>query len=256
MRIGTTSYIIPADILTNVRWLAGRVQDVEIVIFQCDELGTDLPDAECVAELIRIAAEHDVTYTIHLPLNLRLVEDERSVTTALRVIQATRDLKPSGYVVHLDGNAEPGSEQLKSWVAQSGTCLYRLGEAAGGLDLLCVENLDGQSPGMLDAVLEQTPVSCCIDVGHLWKQGLDPLPCLDAWLPRCRVVHLHGVDGTDHNALSSTSDEMLDPVVEKLVNGFDGVVTLEIFSERDLEQSMAALQGSIRRVSSHGSSKH
>ena len=36
-RIGTTSYIIPDDILPNVRFLAGRVKDVELVLFDIDE---------------------------------------------------------------------------------------------------------------------------------------------------------------------------------------------------------------------------
>lgn len=249
MRIGTTSYIIPADILTNVRWLAGKVQDVEVVIFQCDDPGTDLPDRSTVAELIRISSQHDLTYTVHLPLDLRLVDDEQSIRTALRVIQATRDLGPVAYVVHLDGNADRGSVQFRRWVENSCECLYRLGEKAGSLDLLCVENLDGQSPVMIDAILDRIPVSCCIDVGHLWKQALDPLPCLDAWFPRCRVVHIHGMDHRDHKALSLMSEEALDPVIGKLVGGFEGVLTLEVFTERDLEQSLAALHGSIRRVS-------
>jgi sugar phosphate isomerase/epimerase len=107
---------------------------------------------------------------------------------------------------------------------------------------------------MLDAVLEQMAVSCCIDVGHLWKQGLDPLLCLDTWLARCRVVHMHGVDRRDHKSLSLMPAEILDPVIERLVNEFAGVLTLEVFSEHDLEQSLAALQGSMRRVSNRSNS--
>ncbi len=30
-----TSYIVPADILPNLRYLAGKVQDVELVLFEC-----------------------------------------------------------------------------------------------------------------------------------------------------------------------------------------------------------------------------
>ena len=43
-RIGTTSYIIPAGILPNVRHLAGRVSDIQLVLFETDEQGSNLPD--------------------------------------------------------------------------------------------------------------------------------------------------------------------------------------------------------------------
>ena len=36
-RLGTTSYIIPDEILPNVRFLAGKVQDVELVLFEVDD---------------------------------------------------------------------------------------------------------------------------------------------------------------------------------------------------------------------------
>jgi sugar phosphate isomerase/epimerase len=249
MRIGTTSYIVPADIITNARWLAGKVQDVELVIFESDEAGSNLPDRATIDELIRIGTEHDLTYTVHLPLDLSLADSERSIGIAAKVIETTRPLGPVGYVVHLDGNAEPGSEELRRWTDRCCGCLVRLGEAAGSLHLLCVENLDDQLPLMLDTVLERMPVSCCIDIGHLWKNGRDPIPCLEAWLPRSRVVHIHGVGTRDHKALSLMAEDVLDPVVEKLSNGFHGVVTLEVFSQEDFEQSFSALHGAIRRVS-------
>ncbi len=71
MRLGTTSYINPADIITNARKLAGRVDDIELVIFQADH-EDDLPDRDAIDELIQIASDHNMTYTVHLPLNLGL----------------------------------------------------------------------------------------------------------------------------------------------------------------------------------------
>jgi len=34
LRLGSTSYIYPADLLTNTRQLAGVVQDIELVLFE------------------------------------------------------------------------------------------------------------------------------------------------------------------------------------------------------------------------------
>ena len=115
-RIGTTSYIIPADILPNVEYLAPQVDDVELVLFEADEYGSNLPDAALCARLNAIAHAHDLTYTVHLPLDLRLGDEgdpgHISLVKAARVIEATRALRPFAYTVHLDGRplmaAEPG----------------------------------------------------------------------------------------------------------------------------------------------------
>ena len=41
-RLGTTSYIIPADILPNVRYLADKVDDIELVLFEADDYSNPL----------------------------------------------------------------------------------------------------------------------------------------------------------------------------------------------------------------------
>ena len=106
-RIGTTSYIIPADIRPNVEYLAPLVDDVELVLFEADEYGSNLPDAALCRRLNEIALAHDLTYTVHLPLDLRLGDEGAlghiSLAKAERVIAATHDLAPFAYVVHLDG---------------------------------------------------------------------------------------------------------------------------------------------------------
>ncbi len=110
-RIGTTSYIIPDDILPNVEYLAPRVDDVQLVLFETDEYGSNLPDAALIRRLNEIAAEHGLTYSVHLPLDLRLgdggEETHVSLVKARRVIEATRDLNPYAYTLHLDGRALP-----------------------------------------------------------------------------------------------------------------------------------------------------
>jgi len=51
-RLGTTSYILPADLLMNVEFLADRVDDIELVLFESDDM-TNLPDAATVRALER-----------------------------------------------------------------------------------------------------------------------------------------------------------------------------------------------------------
>lgn len=251
MRLGTTSYIYPADIITNVRRLAGKVQDVELVIFELDDSLTGLPDGDTIAELNALAADRDMTYTVHLPLGLGLARNQSSVAKAVRVIRSTEPLSPLGFIVHLDGDAQVGSDEYERWTDNSLRSLEILCNEVRRPELICVENLDNQPPAMLDAILDKMPVSRCVDVGHLWKQALDPLPLLDRWLSRARVVHIHGVGERDHKRLSLMSAATLDPVVETLHKHFQGVLTFEVFSERDLLDSLEAFQESFLRCRHH-----
>ncbi len=246
MRIGTTSYIFPADIITNVRKLAGKVKDIELVLFESDEDGSNLPDNAVISEMQRIAADHDMTYTVHLPLDLYLADEDPFFDSAFRVINVTEKLQPHGYVTHLD--ARSGNDELDRVAENSLRSLDFLKRETGLEDLLCVENLEDHPKGFLDCILSQTSLSCCVDIGHLWKMDLDPVPHLEAWLPKARVVHLHAFKDYDHRRLSLMPAEKLDPVVDILCRDFTGVLTLEIFKERDFLDSLNAFEESLKRI--------
>lgn len=240
MRLGTTSYIIPADILPNAEWLAGRVDDIELVLFQVDSDGGNLPDAATVARLAELGAAHDLSYTVHLPLDLRLAADGSAASASLHaaelVFAATAPLDPLAYVLHLDATdlGDP-----TAWRQRARRSLELAGELCGDPTRLAVENLERWDPAHFAPLFDELPISRCVDVGHLWLEGHDPLPYLDAWLPRARVVHLHGIGERDHQSLALMPPERLRPVVERLLD-FDGVVTLEVFGQEDFESSLAA----------------
>lgn len=254
-RIGTTSYIIPADILPNVQFLAPQVDDVQLVLFETDEYGSNLPDAALCAQLNELAAAHGMTYTVHLPLDLRLGDGgdagHVSLAKARRVIEATADLHPYAYTVHLDGrDLGPGlpAHALRRWQDASRAALEIVCGWLDAPERLCVENLEAWDPEAFAPVVAALPVSRTIDIGHLWLQGVDPLDHLGRWLDRARVSHLHGINQRDHASLAHMSDTQLDRVLASLVARFSGVLTLEVFSEADLVSSLAALRASIARV--------
>jgi sugar phosphate isomerase/epimerase len=248
-RLGTSSYIIPADILPNVRYLAGKVRDVELVLFEVDDGPNNLPGPEQIAELRSLAAEHDLTYTVHLPLDLRLAEDGSprhvSLEKARRVIDRTRALEPWAYVLHLDGKSVRSGatpEALRRWQEQAVGSLELVGGWAGDVEKLAVENLEGYPLDFHQAVLERVAVSRTVDVGHLWLDGHDPIAYLREALPRTRVIHIHGIAERDHASLVHVETEKLRAVVDELIRAnYQGVFTMEIFSEADFLTSLAAL---------------
>ena len=245
-RLGTTSYIIPADILPNARYLAGKVKDIELILFEVDEGPNNLPSPEVIHELSTIAEENDLTYTVHLPLDLKLgaggSEHDQSLVKAERVIDRTLELNPWAYVLHLDGKAVRTSTDgtlIKRWQDQSVRALEIVSGWAGSPGKLAVENLETYPLDFIQPVLDRVPVSRCVDIGHLWLDGHDPVPYLRAALPHTRVIHLHGIAERDHRSLAFLPQAKLRLVWDELIRqNYTGVLTLEIFSEEDFVSSL------------------
>ncbi len=256
-RVGTSSYIIPADILPNAEYLAGKVRDIELVLFEVDDGPNNLPTQETLDGLIRLASEHDLSYTVHLPLDLRLGaggdEGHVSLVKAKKVIECTKVLDPWGYVLHLDGRSvntpDTPPEAIVEWQNNSVRALELVAEWAGGAHKLAVENLEGYPLDFILPVIERVPIWRCVDIGHLWVDGHDPLPYLAEALPRTSVIHIHGLAERDHKSLAHVPPAELDKVIFMLFEAnYRGVLTLEIFGEDDFLTSMAALRDSVRRV--------
>ncbi len=255
-RIGTTSYIIPADILPNARFLAGKVDDIELVLFEVEDGGSNLPDKKTIIELNELAAKHNMSYTVHLPLDLRLgaEDDERrlSIEKALNVISSTRSLCPHAYVLHLDGREvipQYQSQPWQLWQERTNEALDELVERMGEPHLLAVENLEGYPPHFWDNVLDKVPVSRCIDIGHLWRDGYEPLPFLEEWISRASVLHIHGCDQRDHKSLVHVAPHELHVIMKFLINSeYRGVLTMEVFGWEDFESSRAAILETIQHL--------
>ena len=240
-RLGSTSYVIPADILPNVRHLARHVDDIELVLFEVND-ESNLPSTADTAELNALAEAHDLTYTVHLPLDLRLAADDdrnqrhRSLEKARRVIKATQPLNPWAYIVHLDGAEVAPFATLDVWARwreQARRSLETICQGIKDPALIAVENIESYDPAIFLPLLEQLPISLCVDVGHLLKNRQDPLSYLVAHIERTRVIHLHGVrDDRDHCGLKHLPNGLLAELLDFLeAVDFQGVVTLEVFTE-------------------------
>lgn len=257
-RLGTSSYIIPADILPNVQYLAGKVRDIELVLFEVDDGQNNLPSSDVLDELIKLAQLYDISYTVHLPLDLKLgadgSEQDVSLLKAHKVIDLTKRLNPWAYVLHLDGKDVRSStdlDVLRRWQDQAVRALELVSAWAGGPEKLAVENLERYPPDFIQPVLDRVPVSRCVDIGHLWLDGVPVMPYLEKALPRTRVIHLHGIGERDHSSLSHVDPAELDRVMRKLQSDYRGVLTMELFGEPDFLSSVEALKQSLKRIASN-----
>ncbi len=253
-RLGTSSYIIPDDILPNVRYLAGKVEDVELVLFESDEF-SNLPTPEVIRELVELASEHGLTYSVHLPLDVYLgnpdrAERERSVGKCRRIIDLTEALPKSAFVMHfeagkgVDINAFTEAERER-FVESLSDSAQMLLDGCGHLpEMFCAENLNYPFE-IVWPVIEQFGFSVTLDVGHLEYYGFPTAEYLERYLSRTKVLHMHGTtEGRDHNSLAYMRPEALEMVVEALrkAEGEPKVFTLEIFSEADFLSSVETLK--------------
>jgi sugar phosphate isomerase/epimerase len=249
-RLGTTSYIIPADLITNVRYLAPYVDDVELVLFEADD-ESNLPDKKTVMALNEVAGTNDLSYTVHLPLGLSLgaVDEEerrRSVEKALHIVELTSPLHPAAYVVHFEGERRGiiPSENMPGWTDGLRASTAELLSSGIPPQLFCVETLDYPF-ALVDSIVCEFDLSVCLDIGHVLLQGYP----LDAYLAkyhdRIRVFHAHGIrENKDHRDLGALSDSDLALLFGSLRSRQSSapILTLEVFDENDLRLSLDVVE--------------
>jgi len=251
-RLGTTSYIVPAEILPNVRTLAERVDDVEVVLFESDEI-SNLPSKDVVRELARIGEEKDLSYTIHLPIDIHLgAADEAvrrvSVKKCLRIIELMEPVDPFAYIVHF--HAEEGrsrdrmpADDVDGWRATLERSVKELLSSRVERERFCVETLTYPFE-LVENIVHDNGLSICLDIGHLLLCGYPVTKSLDRYMEHARVVHIHGLEeGRDHRDLSKMDPVILGDVVIRLKANdvIERVVTLEVFGKDHFERSMEVM---------------
>ena len=253
-RFGTSSYIIPADIMPNIEFLKDKVDDVELVLFESDEF-SNLPSPEDMQKLAEMAEEWALTYSVHLPLDVYFGhpergERERSVGKCLRIIELTRDLPKSAYVMHFEAgpgvniNAFSKDENRLFTEALRDSVAMLLKGSAVPASAFCAENLNYPFE-LVWPVVEEFGLSVTLDVGHLEYYGFPTGEYLERYLPHAKVLHMHGtLNGKDHNSLAFMRPEALDLVMKALTDipVPDRVFTLEIFSEEDFNSSSRVME--------------
>ncbi len=255
-RVGTSSYIIPDDILPNVTALAPLVDDVELLLFEIPEM-SNIPSETSVQTLRRLATEHDLSYTVHLPLDMALGHSDddgrtASIDACRRMISATTGLAPFAYLLHVDAfdtrsRAPTPAPDVASWhdnVCRSIEDLLRTGVRSRDL---CVETLAYRFEHVAP-IVESFDLGVCLDIGHVLLYGYDLEQHLDDYLPRTRVVHAHGIcNGTDHYGLDHLSPAALDRIIDALAHEPDTerVFTVEVFAQDRFEVSMRVLDARL-----------
>ncbi len=247
-RLGATSYIIPADILPNVRHLDGVVDDVSLILFESAD-ANNLPDPGTLRTLAGLHRAGGPGYSVHLPLDCPFGDPDpeqrrNACARALKVWRLTAGLAPHAWVLHLPGEqrGDPPARDLAAWRERSAATLAAFLAQGPPPEQVAIETLDYDFAEVAELV-ERHDTAVCIDVGHLLLRGEDPLAACARWIDRLLVVHLHGiVDGRDHHSAAHLDPDLLAGLHAICRDAPRPVLcTLEVFAEDHLRSSLAAL---------------
>ncbi len=242
-RLATTSYIFPAAILPNIRLLGPCFDEVELVLFESGQ-EHNLPTPGEVREMAALASDFDLTYNVHLPSDLFFGEPDPALRrkfceTAFSFYERTLPLAPTCYILHLDSrNADKTvAPDRLAWRDRVGESLHAMQMKGIELRRVAVENLEYPLQH-ISPFVEAFDMTFCLDVGHLLRYGHDVAEQMAAFLKMCSAVHLHGVDnGKDHTGLDRIAPSEWG-VIRKGLEGYDGCISLEVFSLDELSVSL------------------
>ena len=243
-RLGATSFVIPDDLLANVRLLSGLVDDVQLLFFE-SRAKARLPHLVDVGRLQELALGNDLTYTVHLPTDIRLGaasvgERQAGIDEICRLVDELSLLSPLSFDLHLLPETDLAESVWLEHLDHSLDALaVLLGEARA---MVGIENIDYHY-GTIHPLVERHGFAVCLDLGHLIRYGHNLNSVMGLDFSKLNHIHYHGVSGCrDHGPLLAKQDDVTAFLGEWMAQrGFQGVLTLEMYNIDQLTASLLEL---------------
>ncbi len=244
-KIGTTSFIYPDHYIPNVKMLGPYLDEIELLLFE--SAYDSLPLKHEIKELSILAEEFDITYDVHLPIDISLGDEDRSIRrraieSVQRVIDLTLPLIPSVYILHLSFNEDLSeTDTVNKWQERIYESMGRLLSTGIKSRSIAIENLMYPFE-WVEKIISSLNLSACIDIGHLIRMNADIKKVFDKHHDKTLIIHLHGVkDNLDHLSLDKLTDnETLD--IMKILKTYAGIAIIEVFSYNNLQASLKYLE--------------
>lgn len=203
-----------------------------------------------IESLITIADTHNLSYNIHLPIDISLSHGEpdknrRAQTAIKKVIDHYAPLMPSTHTLHLPFDAPTTeADQIEKWQQANIDALSRLMDAGVSPRKLSVETLEYPFE-WVQPVIDRLNLPVCIDVGHLIRFGFDIETIFEKHFNQTAIIHLHGVTNQkDHLGLTELDQKYL-TILQPWLKKFDKVLSIEVFSFNKLAFSLPVLENLI-----------
>ena len=244
-KIGTTSYIYPDHIIPNVKMLAPYLDEIELLLFE--SRFDSLPTMQQIKELALLAEQYDLSYNVHLPIDIYISDSNASVRrnaidTLKRIIDLTSYLSPSTHALHISYDKDSKDrESVSRWQELVYKSVDELLDDGIQSQAISIETLSYPFE-WLEEIIKDFELSVCIDIGHLLVNGFDVKKVFDKHSSNTSIIHLHGVENKkDHVSLNRLSLEQMDQIIG-ILKRYYGIVSLEVFSFENLSVSLTFLE--------------
>ncbi|WP_051364013.1 cobamide remodeling phosphodiesterase CbiR [Oleidesulfovibrio alaskensis] len=238
--LAAPSWVIPAGVAENCRFLAGRVDEVGLLFLESEA---------CLAysrhDLPVDLADLPLSWHVHLPVDLPWGAARARPDTAHRDGSRCADIclrlmDKVDYLGAVRGVVHPPAYCHAAYAAQALEAFTAAWTAAGlrPEDIL-LENIQGQPLTELAETVRSLGLSVCLDTGHMLSYGQHGI-LRDARLTgRIRMLHLNAERAGRHVPLTVLHDEAL-RVCASAVQAApcDSVVMMELFDWKEIEESL------------------
>ena len=243
-RLATTSFIHPAGYLANAKRLAPLLDEIELLFLE----RLHPPSGDEIIQLRNFAQQADITYNIHLPMDISLADPSstkrtQAIDAVAEFVEYAAPLNPTSYTLHLTYQGRDNRpDAVQAWRETAIESMVRLLDRFSVPSrAICVETLDFPPP-WLAPIVDHLDLSVCLDAGHVIRFGYDLEKTLQLFSHRIGVFHLHGVEGAnDHLSLDHLDADIL-VLLAEVLKKFHGSVSLEVFSYPELIDSMACFK--------------
>ncbi len=250
-RLATTSFIYPADYLPNVERIGPFFDEIELLFMETIK-GDAAPLKNTIRKLQQKKEELDLTYNIHLPIDIHLGHEDHgkrkaSVEAVKKVLDLTRPLLPTTHTLHLVCNPSIKKADLNFWQERTMADINELIAHGVAASKITIENLDYPFEWAAPIVFE-CDLKICMDIGHLLVDGKDLISFFNTYGPRIDLIHLHGVkDGKDHLPLDLMNEDNMTSVMQ-LLRRYQRTVSVEVFSFPYLRASLKFLEKAWQKL--------
>ena len=229
--LAAPSWVFPASMAENCRFLAGRVDEVGLLFFE-----SAASMAYGSEDLPPFLAELPLRYHLHLPADLPMHAPEEAAGICHSLFLKTAFLGPLRGVLHPPPNAQGGAKCLVSFL----DAFIALGTTP---DALLLENTKESDLCDLEGVIEDYGLRICLDMGHALAYGQNALLEHTALLQRAGMIHVNapgrGGAAGRHVPLTSLSPQEA-AAAERMLCAVpnDAVIMMELFAWPDIEASL------------------
>ncbi len=259
--LGTTSFIKWDTWQNNILFLKDRVDFIQLLFLE-DQPQHILPTLKDLDELIELKEQFNLRYSIHLPHRIQLSHpNEKLRINSTHRIQYILDylkvLNPEYYVLHTYLYDMLNANSIAQQLENLGQSLELILPYVDNSRQLAVESLHFDFE-LLEPIIKKYDLAVVIDVGQAQRYKKDYLNYIETFFENIVDIHIHGFDGKkDHESLKNMSEHDLTHLLDMLIKKkYSKNMLLELFSEKNFEESMKIVQICVNKLNHSIQPKH